>query len=176
MFGAPRRVLSDNGSQFLSAIFRAYAQSNGIRNLYSTPYYPQGNGQIERVHRYLKQRLTLIGCGLGRDWHNAPRMVLDDGRDLMEWDDFLPIIQHSYNSVPNSVTRMSANKIVFGRDLALPLDRLEPEDGVAVPPKEWTRKMELRRAAPQSTLTPQKPSHALTNCALPNMGKGANRS
>ena len=101
----------------------------------------------ERVHRYLKQRLTLIGCGLGIQWHDSERDTLDYEQHALEWDDYLPIIQHSYNSVPNAATKISANAIVFGRDLRLPLDRIDSDDEKEPPtPDEWRRKMELRRA------------------------------
>ncbi len=146
LFGAPARLLSDNGSQFLSATFRSYAQNNHIKQLFSSPYYPQGNGQIERLHKYIKERLTLIGVALGRVWHDSVDSVLDDERQILEWDDFLPIIQHSYNSVPHRVTNLSPNKIIFGSDLRLPLDDVKQDDDAIIPPADWQHAMELRRA------------------------------
>ncbi len=146
LFGAPMKLLSDNGSQFLSATFRTYAQCNRVKQLFASPYYPQGNGQIERIHRYLKQRLTLIGVALGRSWHDSLEATHSDERQILEWDDFLPIIQHSYNSVPNTVTNLSPNKIIFGSDLRLPLDEAKQSDDAIIPPEDWQHAMELRRA------------------------------
>ena len=47
----------DNGLQFVSKAFRRYCGDLGIRNRYSTPTYPQGNGQDESVNK-------VIVCGL----------------------------------------------------------------------------------------------------------------
>ena len=44
-FGIPRSIISDNGPQFDSRVYRDFCQDLKIRNLYSTPWYPQGNGQ-----------------------------------------------------------------------------------------------------------------------------------
>ena len=60
-FGVPDSLISDNGLQFDSRAFREFCNNLGIRNRYSTPTYPQGNGQAEAVNKVivngLKQRL-----------------------------------------------------------------------------------------------------------------------
>ncbi|XP_050290277.1 uncharacterized protein LOC126728512 [Quercus robur] len=60
-FGTPCTFVSDNGLQFDSNAFREYCSELGIRNRYSTPAYPQGNGQAEAVNKVivngLKKRL-----------------------------------------------------------------------------------------------------------------------
>ena len=54
-------LISDNGLQFDSKIFRRYFGELGITNRYSTPAYPQGTGQVEAVNKIivsgLKKRL-----------------------------------------------------------------------------------------------------------------------
>ena len=61
-FGTPRTLVSDNGLQFDSKAFRQYCSDLGIKNRYSTPAYPQGNGQVEAVNKViisgLKKRLN----------------------------------------------------------------------------------------------------------------------
>ena len=61
-FGIPCTLISDNGLQFDSKIFRRYCCDLGITNRYSTPTYPQGNGQAETVKKViisgLKKRLN----------------------------------------------------------------------------------------------------------------------
>ncbi|XP_050248719.1 uncharacterized protein LOC126695969 [Quercus robur] len=44
-FGTPHTLILDNGLQFDSKVFREYCNELGIINRYSTPAYPQGNGQ-----------------------------------------------------------------------------------------------------------------------------------
>ena len=60
-FGVPHTLISDNGLQFDSKAFQRYYCDLGITNRYSTPAYPQGNGQAEVVNRVivngLKKRL-----------------------------------------------------------------------------------------------------------------------
>ena len=56
-FGAPHTLISDNGLQFDSKAFRQYCSDLGINNSYSTPAYPQGNGQVEAVNKIIVNRL-----------------------------------------------------------------------------------------------------------------------
>ena len=52
-FGIPHTLISDNGLQFDSKAFRSYCSELGITNRYSTPAYPQGNGQAEAVNKVI---------------------------------------------------------------------------------------------------------------------------
>ena len=60
-FGIPHTLILNNGFQFDSKAFRRYYCDLGITNRYSTPTYPQGNGQAEAVDKVivsgLKKRL-----------------------------------------------------------------------------------------------------------------------
>ena len=60
-FGVPHVLISNNNLQFDSKMFRRYCGELGITNRYSTPAYPQGNGQAEPVNKVivngLKKRL-----------------------------------------------------------------------------------------------------------------------
>ena len=107
LFGAPKNLLSDNGTQFTSEIFRVFTQQTSTTQHFSTPYYPECNGQVERLHRWIKERLSLISIDAGLNFI--------DGDD--DWDQYIGIIQHSYNSTPNTMTKYSPNKIIFGDDL-----------------------------------------------------------
>ena len=52
-FEIPHTLISDNGLQFDSKFFRRYCCELGITNRYSTPAYPQGNGQAEAVNKVI---------------------------------------------------------------------------------------------------------------------------
>ena len=60
-FEIPHSLISDNELQFDNKSFRRYCCDLGITNKYSTPTYPQGNGQAETVNKVimsgLKKRL-----------------------------------------------------------------------------------------------------------------------
>ena len=64
-FGVPYSLITDNGSQFQKK-FKAFCAQYGIRNYYSTPAYPQSNGQAEASNKTIldgiKKRLDK--CGL----------------------------------------------------------------------------------------------------------------
>ena len=52
-FDIPRSIVSDKGPQFDSRVYRDFCQELKIRNLYSTPWYPQSNGQAEASNKTL---------------------------------------------------------------------------------------------------------------------------
>jgi len=54
------RLLSDNGSSYLSHAFEDYMRMLGIRHIRCAPHHPQTNGKIERFHETLKARLNLL--------------------------------------------------------------------------------------------------------------------
>lgn len=56
-FGSPRRMLTDNGGQFLSDEFKKFVAQYNIRHVRSRPYHPQTNGKIERFFKSLKYEL-----------------------------------------------------------------------------------------------------------------------
>ena len=60
-FEIPCALISDNGHQFDSKTLRKYCSNLDIKNRYSTPAYPQGNGQAKAVNKVivngLKKRL-----------------------------------------------------------------------------------------------------------------------
>ena len=135
LFGPPTTLLSDNGSQFISKIFRSYTKAQKTKQRFSTPYYPECNGQIERLHRWIKERLTLISIDLGINFV--------DGDD--DWSNYLYLIQHAYNSTPNTMTKYSPNKIILGRDCKIILDEINNDEITASTPSEYIRMMNNNR-------------------------------
>ena len=56
-FGTPRVLVSDNGRQFDTPIFRQFCTSYGISNHYSSPDHPQTNGQVEVTNQTIMQSI-----------------------------------------------------------------------------------------------------------------------
>ena len=56
-FGIPQAIIDDNGPQFDSIAFRKFCSELKIQNLYSTPRYPQNNGQAEATNKTLLSAL-----------------------------------------------------------------------------------------------------------------------
>jgi transposase InsO family protein len=53
------KLLSDNGSCYISHDLQAFVQSKGIRHVRGAPAHPQTQGKIERYHRTLKNVIKL---------------------------------------------------------------------------------------------------------------------
>ena len=70
--GCSVQLLSDRGSQFTSRLFRRMSIRLGVKNVYSTAYHPQTNGQVERMNRYV-----------------ATAMSANVEEDQSNWDDHL---------------------------------------------------------------------------------------
>jgi transposase InsO family protein len=49
------RIISDNGSQYISKEFGQYLKEIGLQHVKISPSYPQANGKIERFHRSLEE-------------------------------------------------------------------------------------------------------------------------
>lgn len=51
--GIPETILSDQGSNFTSQLFKAVSNLLKVKRLLTTAYHPQTNGALERSHRTL---------------------------------------------------------------------------------------------------------------------------
>ena len=51
VYGPPLTVLSDNGPQFAAKLFIDICRIIGAKNVFTTTYHPQCNGQVERFNR-----------------------------------------------------------------------------------------------------------------------------
>ena len=49
------RIISDNGSQFISKDFAIFLKFAGLQHIKTSIAYPQGNGKIERYHRTIEE-------------------------------------------------------------------------------------------------------------------------
>ena len=57
-FGLPEEVVSDNGPQFTSSVFKSFLKNNGVKQTLTPPYHPASNGAAERSVQILKRSLT----------------------------------------------------------------------------------------------------------------------
>ncbi|XP_024868818.1 uncharacterized protein K02A2.6-like [Temnothorax curvispinosus] len=110
-YGIPTTVVSDNGTQFTSAEFKAYLQASGVKyHKRTAPYHPATNGQAERYVQTTKDKLNKMA---------TTRNTLQ--RDLNE---FL----RQYRRAPHSTTGQPPALLFLGRNLRTRLDLVRPED------------------------------------------------
>ena len=59
IFGMPAFIHSDRGTCFMSSELKQFLQNRNIATSHSTPYNPEGNGQIERYNGIIWKTITL---------------------------------------------------------------------------------------------------------------------
>ncbi len=59
-YGAPERLLSDNGREFVNDAVDAFLASRGVTHVRTRPAHPWTNGRIERVFRTFKETQRLF--------------------------------------------------------------------------------------------------------------------
>ena len=107
-FSYPQKILSDRGTEFMGCIWTDLMELLGIQQLLTSPYYPQGNGIVERSHRTVNNMI--------RD-----HLV---NRDDQGWVDILPGAMLAYNEMEQEQHGYSASQVMWGQDMNLPTDLL----------------------------------------------------
>ena len=85
-------------------MFRKYYGELGITNRYSTPAYPQGNGQAEAVNKVIVSRL---------------KKRLDDAKG--KWVEELPHLLWMYRTTPRRSTGETPFSMTYGAEAVIPL-------------------------------------------------------
>jgi len=58
--GVPKEILSDQGSQFLSAVMKEVCRLLSVKQLVTTPFHPICNGLVEKFNGTLKTMLIHV--------------------------------------------------------------------------------------------------------------------
>ncbi len=129
-YGLPERLHSDQGRDFESRVIQELCKLLGIKKSRTSPYHPQGNGQVERFNKTL---LDLLG-------------TLED-KDKSQWRLHVSPLVHAYNCTPNDSTGMTPYFLMFGRTPKLPIDiqmGLCNSDDDQISPKSYAEKLKAR--------------------------------
>ena len=86
-FGVPRRLVSDNGTQFASQQLGKLCAEVGIKQVFASVQHPKTNGQVESANRILLR-------GLKRRLEKAKGV----------WAEEVPRIVWSYHTTPQTST------------------------------------------------------------------------
>ena len=86
-FGAPKTILSDQGSNFLLELMTQFENALNIRHIKTTALHQQSNGKIERMHSTL---VNLIKTSIAKN--------------SKQWDENLKYINFVINTTTNQTT------------------------------------------------------------------------
>ncbi|KAJ1586564.1 hypothetical protein NDA11_002349 [Ustilago hordei] len=68
LFGYPDHMVLDQGRQFISGAWKAFAEQMGVKHSLSMAYHPQTDGQTERVNQVIEQYLRMYCNYEQNDW------------------------------------------------------------------------------------------------------------
>jgi putative transposase len=71
------KLLSDNGSGYVSRAFNDYLRLVGIGHIRAAPFHPQTNGKIERYHESLKKQVNQLTYEFPSDLEKAVADFVD---------------------------------------------------------------------------------------------------
>ena len=106
-WGFPTRIHHDMGREFNSSLFTELHRLTGIKASNTTPYYPQGDGQCERLNRTLVNMLKTLSQ-----------------KEKSDWKSHLPKLAYAVNSTRNKTTGFSPHYLMFGREAMFPIDQV----------------------------------------------------
>lgn len=101
-FGTPLELVTDQGSNFMSEVFKHICRILKIKKINTSAYHPQAN-LVERSNRELKTYLRQYVS-------NNPHV----------WDQHLPYFTFEYNTTVNSSTKYTPFELLYGRMARLP--------------------------------------------------------
>lgn len=99
-FGVPCQIITDQGRQFESQLFRNLAAICGARVQHTTAYHPQCNGKIERLHRTLKAAIRA---------HKSAR-----------WTEVIPTVLLGLRAALKEGKQHTIAQMVYGKTIKLP--------------------------------------------------------
>ncbi len=120
--GLPRRIHSDNGSQFANETIKSLCSRLGMKQTFTAPYTPQHNGIAERMNAEVTRHIRTVMTTLG---------------EKEEWVHTLPIVQFLVNNSSHSALGTTPRAILFG-DFITP-ERAIPRQLEELHPLELSR-------------------------------------
>ena len=124
LFGVPRMLHSDKGSNFESKVFSEMCKILNIDKTRATTRRPQSDGMVERNIKTIKSMLTAFV-----------------NKSQKNWDKYLPLLMMAYRSSVHESTGMSPCSMMLGREITLPVDILygTPEKDNEVPSSQYVQ-------------------------------------
>lgn len=98
------RLLSDNGSSYVSGDLAQWLKYKGMKHSRGAPYHPQTQGKIERWHQTLKNRVLLENYFLPGDLEAQIEVFVD---------------HYNHQRYHESINNVTPADVYFGRDKAI---------------------------------------------------------
>ena len=119
-FGCPFTILSDQGSEFESRLFKSLSDMLQVNKLRTTTYHPRTDGMVERSNRTIIDVLSKY-C---------------DGEP--DWDLKIPLVLFAIRTSDHSTTGFSPFNLVYGREARIPWDiAYGPAPHTPIPREHW---------------------------------------
>ena len=129
--GLPEVLVSDNGPPFHSKEFENNMTELGIKHTFSTPYWPQGNAEVERFMRTLNKVLQIANL---------------KNEDLeVTLSNFL----FQYRTTPHSTTKVAPAELLFNRQIN---GKFHALNKVSLTNIVWRKKMKRSRSNTINTM------------------------
>ena len=84
LFGLPKSIQSDQGSNFMSGIFQQVIYELKIKQFSSSAYHPESQGALERFHQTLKTMIKTYCFDTEKCWDKGIHLLLFAAREAIQ--------------------------------------------------------------------------------------------
>ncbi|KAK7909313.1 hypothetical protein WMY93_013997 [Mugilogobius chulae] len=84
LFGLPKVVQTDQGTNFMSRVFAQVAKELNITHCFSSAYHPESQGALERFHQTLKSMLRAYCLEFEKEWDDGIHLLLFAAREMVQ--------------------------------------------------------------------------------------------
>lgn len=113
IFGMPKIIHSDNGSQFRNNFMEDFCKVLKINQTFASPYYHQGNGLVERIFRTAKDRIYATSM-----------------KFVTSWVDAIPFVEMGMRMTKSEATNYPPFEVVFGKQIQAYVENRENSKNV----------------------------------------------
>ena len=103
-------MTSDCGTEFVNEMISALCEVYKIRHIRTTAYHPQGNGQVERANKTIKDILAKVMPPKDNDWSH-----------------YLPSALFVLRTMRQQSTKFSPSELLHGHQIRHPFEEIPPD-------------------------------------------------
>jgi hypothetical protein len=123
IFGPPKIIQSDQGTEFCNTIIKALLKHEGISHRVITAYHPQGDALVERSNGTIRMTINKLVRGMH-----------------VHWPLYLPFAQLSYNAKVHELKLATPYALMFARKMNEFMDYTQTKrENFTVNLKDWEK-------------------------------------